>query len=80
MGGKVRSAATGGEVVTIWHVRLGESRDRAWCGRYVGFHNPRASIDEGELAARRETGHLASVCGHCLRAIRAAEKRGEAVA
>ena len=59
----------------IQHVQLGASRDRAWCGRYVGFHNPKPVIPESDFLERRAMRSISSVCGHCRRSFEADERK-----
>lgn len=59
----------------IAHIRLGKSRDYAWCGRYVGFHNPRPTIGEADYYEKLEMGLTATICKSCQRSVRAEERR-----
>lgn len=56
------------------HIYLGKSRERSWCGLYVGFHAPKPAIIESDYTQRREMNVVASICRNCRRSFDAHEK------
>lgn len=52
------------------------SRDRSWCGLYVGFHQPKPQISEDDFKDKREKGLGRNVCRSCRKAFEASETRG----
>lgn len=51
----------------VQHIWLGDSRERSWCGLYVGFHKPLPAMVESDYIARKAKGLGATTCHNCAR-------------
>lgn len=55
----------------VYHIQLGRSRDRSWCGRYIGFHVGLASTTEDDYRDKVVKGLTRNICKNCIRSLEA---------
>lgn len=62
-------------MLVIHHVRVGQSVDRSWCGKYIGWHAALPSMSEDDFREKREKNLTVNVCRNCRKGIEAHERK-----